>query len=39
MAQLMGNERVDDIPLLSNQMETLNLSGLADEYFERHLIT
>ena len=36
MAQLMGNKRVDDIPLLLNQMEKLNLSGLADEYFERH---
>jgi len=36
MARLIGNERVDDIPLLLNQMKQLNLSGLADEYFPAH---
>jgi transposase len=36
MAQLIGNERVDDIPLLLNQMEKLNLSELADEHFPQH---
>ena len=36
MAQLIGNERVDDIPLLLSQMNKLNLSGLANEYFKRH---
>lgn len=36
MAQLIANERVDDIPLLLNQMEQLALSRLADEYFEQH---
>jgi hypothetical protein len=36
MAQLIGNERVDDIPLLLSQMEKLNLSGLADEHFKQH---
>ena len=36
MAELVGNERVDDIPLLLNQMEKLNLSGLVDEHFEGH---
>jgi transposase len=36
MAELIGNERVDDIPLLLNQMEKLNLSGLVDEHFEGH---
>ncbi|CAN5704342.1 hypothetical protein BH23CYA1_BH23CYA1_22640 [soil metagenome] len=36
MAQLIGNERVDDIPLLLRQMEKLNLSELADEHFNQH---
>jgi transposase len=36
MAQLIGNERVDDIPLLVSQMEKLNLSELADEHFPQH---
>lgn len=36
MTELVGNERVDDIPLLLNQMEKLNLSGLVDEHFEGH---
>ena len=36
MAQLIANERVDDIPLLLHQMEHLELSRLADEHFERH---
>lgn len=36
MAQLIGNERVDDIPLLLSQMEKLNLSELADEHFKGH---
>lgn len=36
MAQLIANERVDDIPLLLNQMEKLKLSGLVDEYFKGH---
>jgi transposase len=33
MAQLIGNERVDDIPLLLHQMQKVNLSGLLDEHF------
>ncbi|MEL7070867.1 MAG: DUF4277 domain-containing protein, partial [Cyanobacteria bacterium J06581_3] len=36
MAELVGNERVDDIPLLLNQMEQLNLSVLVDEHFVGH---
>ena len=36
MAELIGNERVDDIPLLLNQMEKLNLSDLVDEHFVGH---
>ena len=36
MAELIGNERVDDIPLLLNQMKRLNLSGLVDEHFAGH---
>ena len=36
MAQLIANERVDDIPLLLNQMQKLNLSGLVDESFKSH---
>ena len=36
MAELIGNERVDDIPLLLSQMERLNLSSLADDHFEIH---
>lgn len=36
MAELIGNERVDDIPLLLSQMEQLNLSGLVDEHFKGH---
>jgi transposase len=36
MAHLIANERVDDIPLLLNQMEKLKLSDLVDEHFERH---
>ncbi|MBE9079386.1 hypothetical protein IQ241_19140 [Romeria aff. gracilis LEGE 07310] len=36
MAQLIANERVDDIPLLLSQMGQLKLSELADEHFERH---
>ena len=36
MAQLIGNERVDDIPLLLSQMEKLNVRGLADEHFKGH---
>ena len=36
MAQLIGNERVDDIPLLLSQLGKLNLSGLADEHFQGH---
>jgi transposase len=36
MAQLMGNERVDDIPLLLNQIKKINLSGLVDKYFKGH---
>ena len=36
MAELIGNERVDDIPLLLSQMRKLNLSGLVDEHFEVH---
>ncbi len=36
MAQLIANERVDDIPLLLNQMEKLELSSLADKHFEQH---
>ena len=36
MAELIGNERVDDIPLLLDQMKRLNLSGLIDEHFAGH---
>lgn len=36
MTELIANERVDDIPLLLNQMEKLELSRLADEHFEQH---
>nr|WP_228021955.1 hypothetical protein [Romeria gracilis] len=36
MAQLIANERVDDIPLLLNQMEKLKLSILVNEHFECH---
>jgi transposase len=36
MSQLLRNERVDDIPLLLNQMEKLNLSGLIDQHFRTH---
>jgi hypothetical protein len=36
MAQLIGNERVDDIPLLLHQMQKVNLSGLLDEHFTAH---
>lgn len=36
MAELIRNERVDDIPLLLSQMERLNLSGLVDEHFQGH---
>ena len=36
MAHLIANERVDDIPLLLNQMKKLTLSELADEHFKRH---
>ncbi len=36
MAQLIRNERVDDIPLLLNQMQKINLSELVDEYFKSH---
>jgi transposase len=36
MAQLIGNERVDDIPLLLNQMQKLNVSDLADAHFNQH---
>ena len=36
MAQLIANERVDDIPLLISQMQKLGLSGLIDKYFKRH---
>ncbi len=36
MAQLIANERVDDIPLLLSQMQRLGLSELFDEHFEPH---
>jgi hypothetical protein len=36
MAQLIGNERVDDILLLLHQMQNINLSGLLDEHFTAH---
>lgn len=36
MAELISNERIDDIPLLLNQMKTLGLSELLDEHFETH---
>ena len=36
MAQLIANERVDDIPLLLNQMKKLELSSLVDAHFEQH---
>ncbi len=36
MAELIGNERVDDIPLLLNQMKRLNLGSLVDDQFKGH---
>jgi len=36
MAHLIGNERVDDIPLLLRQMAHLKLSELIDEHFTPH---
>lgn len=34
--ELLCNERVDDIPLLIEQMKTLNLSEFIDEHFKSH---
>lgn len=36
MAQLIANERVDDIPLLLSQMKKLGLSEVVDEHFAAH---
>lgn len=36
MAQLIGNERVDDIPLLLHQIAKINLIALVDQYFPSH---
>jgi len=36
MAELISNERVDDIPLLLSQMQKVGLSELVDEYFKTH---
>ena len=36
MAELISNERVDDIPLLLSQMQTVGLSELLDEHFKPH---
>ena len=36
MAQLISNERVDDIPLILSKMQTLGLSELLDEHFVPH---
>ena len=36
MAELISNERVDDIPLLLSQMQKVGLSELVDEHFEPH---
>ena len=36
MAELISNERVDDIPLLLSQMQKVGLSELIDEHFEPH---
>ncbi|MEO0539139.1 MAG: DUF4277 domain-containing protein [Cyanobacteria bacterium P01_A01_bin.123] len=36
MAELISNERVDDIPLLLSQMQTLGLRELLDEHFVPH---
>ena len=36
MAHLMGNEQVDDIPLLLSQMAQLKLNELIDEHFTQH---
>lgn len=36
MAHLIGNERVDDIPLLLRQMSHLKVSELIDEHFTQH---
>ena len=33
---LLSNERVDDIPLLINQMKKLGLSELIDKHFTTH---
>ena len=36
MAELVSNERVDDIPLLLSQMQKVGLSELVDEHFKTH---
>lgn len=36
MAELISNERVDDIPLLLSQMRKLELSEQLDEHFKTH---
>jgi transposase len=36
MAQLMGNERVDDIPVLLNQIKKINLIDLVNKHFQCH---
>jgi transposase len=36
MAQLMGNERVDDIPVLLNQIKKINLIELVNQHFQCH---
>ena len=36
MAELISNERVDDIPLLLSQMQKVGLSELVDEHFKTH---
>jgi transposase len=33
MVQLIGNERVDDVPLILHQIEKINLSDLVDKFF------
>ncbi len=33
MVQLVGNERVDDVPLILHQIEKINLSDLVDKFF------
>lgn len=34
--ELIRNERVDDIPLILNQMKKISLDEIIDQHFEAH---